>query len=90
MTPRERDCFEFIKEYLSVYDCSPSIEDIAEHMGLASKSSAHRIVNNLAAKGWITHTPYRARTIRIADEVEVLKMENAALQKRIAELEARL
>ncbi len=43
----------------------PSFEEMAEHMGLASKSGVHRLVTALERRGHIARDGRRARAIRL-------------------------
>ena len=43
----------------------PSFEEMAEHLGLASKSGVHRLVTALEARGHIQRDGRRARAIRL-------------------------
>lgn len=56
MTPREKDCLDAIKA-LTVDGVAPTIQEIADHIGLKSKSGAHRLVESLEAQGLLTRGP---------------------------------
>ena len=43
----------------------PSFEEMAEHLGIASKSGVHRLVTALERRGHITRDGRRARAIRL-------------------------
>lgn len=69
LTAHQRDAFSFIEGYIAETGTSPSIEDIREHFGLASKSPAHRVVAELVVRGVITRMPFKARSISIIRNV---------------------
>lgn len=65
LTAHQRDAFSFIEGYIASTGTSPSNEDIRAHFGLASKSAAHRVVEELVTRGMIKKLPYKARSITI-------------------------
>lgn len=67
MTPKQRQCLDFIESYISANRCSPSYQDIIDHLGLKTRSSAHRLVGALVDRGLITTIPGHARSIRVVD-----------------------
>lgn len=67
MTPRQRQCFDIIRE-LTVDGVPPTFEAIKERMGLASKSGVHRYVTSLRERGVITQTRDRRQALSIRNE----------------------
>lgn len=65
LTAHQRDALGFIEAYIADSGASPSIEDVRQHFGLASKSAAHRVVGELVERGAITILPRKARSITI-------------------------
>lgn len=65
LTAHQRDALGFISEYIANNDTSPSIDEIRQHFGLASKSGAHRVVGELIQRGVIAALPNKARSITI-------------------------
>ncbi len=64
MTPQMKACLDLIQN-LTIDGVSPSYEQLREGLGLANKSSVHRLVHALSERGYIALLPHRARTIQI-------------------------
>lgn len=64
MTKRQKDVFNFIKLQA---DVPPTIEEIREACGFASKSQVHNIMLGLRERGRIDWIPNRRRSIKILD-----------------------
>lgn len=65
MTARQRDLLMFVKTYISRHGFAPSFEEMKSALGLASKAGIHRMVAGLEDRGFLTHAPRRARSIRL-------------------------
>lgn len=63
MTKRQRAVFTFIVKYRLDHGFSPTVDDICQQFGFASKNGAMSHLHPLRAKGWITWEPNCARTI---------------------------
>lgn len=59
---------EFLKEQIRSLGYPPSVREIGAHVGLASTSSVHNQLNNLAKKGYIRRDSLKQRAIEIIDE----------------------
>lgn len=64
LTARERDIYDYIKEYKQVNGYSPSWEEIAKGVN-TSKSFVSTVLGNLEDKGIIMCNPKKYRSIRI-------------------------
>lgn len=65
MTPREQECLAYIREHIAQREFSPSYDEIAARLGVASKSGVHRLVISLVAQGLITSRPNSKRSIAL-------------------------
>lgn len=65
MTPEERRMVDTIKS-LTVRDVAPTLQEVADAMGLRSKGTVHRKVHNLVAEG-ILRMEKGARGVRLAE-----------------------
>tara|TARA_R110000751_G_scaffold47324_1_gene106107 strand:+ start:124 stop:480 length:357 start_codon:yes stop_codon:yes gene_type:complete len=63
MTPKQLKVLEAIEYYWEQQHCGPSLEAIAEIVGVSSRSTVHAIVKRLTEDGWITMQPKRWRTM---------------------------
>ena len=66
LTPRMKEAFDFIDGHLTrTGGISPSYDEIAEGLGVASKSSAWRLVSALRERGYISQMRGRVRSFSI-------------------------
>jgi SOS-response transcriptional repressor LexA len=56
---------DIIKSYIEQHGIPPTFQDIADNVGLTSKSSIHRVLTDLEERGHIERLPARARAIRL-------------------------
>jgi len=68
LTPRQAQCFKFVGAYALEHGYSPTFGEIAEHMGLARRSSVARIIEELEKRGLIRRHPRLARNIEIIEQ----------------------
>ena len=70
LTPRQRDLLVFISEYMgSNQMVSPSMQEMADHMDIVSKSNIHRMLDALEVKGHLRRLRNRPRSIELLDGV---------------------
>lgn len=67
LTPVQRDCLDAIRA-LSKNGVAPSLDELRRHLGLASKSNVHRLIQLLMDRGLIQHTFGQPRSLRIVGE----------------------
>lgn len=66
LTPKQRKLLDFIAEYQRDHrGDSPSFEEMAAGLGLASKAPVHRLLEGMEERGAIVRDRRRARAIRI-------------------------
>ncbi|MFP5513405.1 MAG: LexA family protein [Alphaproteobacteria bacterium] len=66
LTPKQRLLLDFIVRYQRERrGVSPSFDEMARALGLASKSGVHRLVEGLVARGALVRMPNQARTLQI-------------------------
>jgi repressor LexA len=65
LTPRQRAILQFIEEYAAANECAPSDQEIAEGVGLKSRSSAHYHLRILKATGHLNYEEHAPRTVRV-------------------------
>jgi repressor LexA len=68
MTPRLMQAFTFIKDYIARHQYSPTVQEIADEMGLKSRGVTYRYVDELKKQGYITLLPGKARNIRLIND----------------------
>ena len=70
LTPRQREIFEFIRDFIGRRGYSPSIAEIGERFSLSSPATVHKHLQNLASKGLIRRDWNRSRAIELLEERE--------------------
>jgi repressor LexA len=74
-TPRstkQKDIYEFIKQYINDKGYSPSIREICKGVGLSSTSTVHGHLKRLVKKGLIKKDATKPRTIEITEDKKEL------------------
>lgn len=62
MTPRQRDCLNFIIDYETKHDgVTPSYDEIAKHLGVKSKSAVSMVIKQLERLGRVRRHKRAAR-----------------------------
>lgn len=77
MTPKRRAILAFIRERITDHSQPPSLADIAERFGFASRSVARKHISALCQGGYLEVTPNQARSIRLAEPLrrpEILEL----------------
>jgi len=65
LTQRQHAILQFIGEYSAANDCAPSDQEIADGVGLKSRSSAHYHLRILKAAGYLSYEEGAPRTVRV-------------------------
>jgi len=65
MTPRHKECLDFIGAFWADKGYAPSYEEIRNALGAKSKSSVAALVAKLEERGYIQRMPNLARSIRL-------------------------
>ncbi|MDH3520311.1 MAG: transcriptional repressor LexA [Myxococcales bacterium] len=63
LTRRQREVFDFIREFLAEHGYSPSLEEIGERFGLSSVATVHKHVQHLVEKGYLRKAWNRSRSV---------------------------
>ena len=65
MTPRHKECLDFIGAFWADKGYAPSYDEIRNALGAKSKSSIAALVVKLEERGYIQRMPNLARSIRL-------------------------
>ena len=68
LTRRQSQVLDYITEFISTHRFSPTLSEISQAFGLASRGGAALHARNLKAKGWITWHGNTHRTISLTEE----------------------
>jgi len=67
ITASEQKTLEFIHKHIEQHDYPPSYAEIALGIGIKSKGVAHRYVQTLIDKGYLSHEPGRHHSLKISE-----------------------
>jgi len=66
LTPRQKEVLDYVQAHLASHGgVCPSLGEIAVGIGVKTASTVHRILSDIKARGWITMTPNKPRSIQI-------------------------
>lgn len=65
LTKRQREALDFISSFLSENEYSPSFEEIAEGLGLASIATVHKHLTSLESKGYLKRGFNQSRALEL-------------------------
>lgn len=65
LTKRQREIYDYIREFLEANGYAPSLEEIAGHFRLSSVATVHEHLSNLEAKGALRRDAHRSRALEI-------------------------
>jgi repressor LexA len=75
LTRRQREVLEFISDFLLRQGYSPSLREIADHLGLSSLATVHKHVANLERKGRLRKGWNRSRSLELLGEASARAVE---------------
>jgi repressor LexA len=68
LTRRQREIYEFIRDFVAARGYSPSLEEIGASFGLTSVATVHRHVELLVDKGFVRKSPNSSRSLEAVEE----------------------
>jgi repressor LexA len=71
LTPRQKDVLDFLKKYLNEKGYSPSLEEVAKHLGI-SIPSVHQHIELIQKKGYLKKDEFQARSIAPLQESQAV------------------
>jgi len=71
LTKKQREVYDYIQGFIENRGYSPSLEEIAQGLGLRSLATVHKHVANLIEKGMLKRAWNRGRSIEISPTQEV-------------------
>jgi repressor LexA len=66
-TPRQQQCFDFIRAFKSENGVVPSFEEIAKGLGLKSRSSVFQFIEALEARGYVRRLKGKQRALELIE-----------------------
>ena len=68
LTKKQKELFDYLKDYITSNQISPSFEEMKEAVNLKSKSGIHRLITSLEQRGFIKRLKHKARAMEIIDK----------------------
>ncbi|MFT4553422.1 MAG: repressor LexA [Chlamydiales bacterium] len=65
LTQRQREIFEFLQNFISTHDYSPSYREIMTHFSFSSSATVHKHISILKRKGFISVEKNSSRSISV-------------------------
>ena len=87
LTPHQAKTKAFIQSYSAAKGYCPSYQEIADHLGFAARSSAHRILTELIDRGHLRRRHRQWRSLEVITPRDPL--EDYPTEALIAELKRR-
>jgi repressor LexA len=63
LTRRQREIYDYIREFVADRGYSPSLQEIGGHFGLSSVATVHKHVQHLVEKGYLRKAWNRSRSV---------------------------
>ena len=63
LTKRQREIYDFVREFVAEQGYSPSLEEIAAHFGLSSVATVHKHIQHLVEKRFLRKAWNRSRSV---------------------------
>lgn len=74
ITKKQKQVFDFVKEYNVKHDYAPSLDDIKKKFKLASVSTAHYYIKKLKEAGWLNKERNRPRSVVLSSRETMVKI----------------
>ena len=68
LTRRQREIYDYIREFVDEQGYSPSLEEIGEAFGLSSVATVHKHVQHLVEKGYLRKAWNRSRSVEPVEQ----------------------
>ncbi|MDP7260926.1 MAG: hypothetical protein QGI80_03085 [archaeon] len=67
MTRRQSQIYFFIKRFINENNFSPSYQEMADGVGLKSKSGIHFLIDGLVKQGKVRRVKFTARSVELVN-----------------------
>lgn len=68
LTPRQTQVLHFLEDYQGMHGRSPTLQEICDHFGFRSLTSAQDHIRLIGLKGFLTKKPNSSRSIRVVHQ----------------------
>ncbi len=80
LTRKQKELFDYLKDYITNNQISPSFEEMKDAVNLKSKSGIHRLITSLEQRGFIKRLKHRARAMEIVEkDLNTNKFDNKSI-----------
>ena len=69
LTKKQKELYDYLKNYISSNEISPSFEEMKSAVNLKSKSGIHRLITSLEERGFIKRLKHKARAMEIINKI---------------------
>jgi len=83
LTRRQHAALTFVEGYILVHGFSPSLAEVADALGLVTRSSANRVLSLLRERGYVDWKPGVSRSLHITKPNPIAGVSDAALLAEI-------
>lgn len=84
MTPEQLRAFDFVRDRLTGTGYAPTVVEMQQHLGLASKSSVHRLVSSLVERGMLAREQNKERGLSLIGEPDLRRASLDAIKAELA------
>ncbi|KAA0117858.1 hypothetical protein CIW48_27015 [Methylobacterium sp. P1-11] len=84
LTTRARELLAVLREWILVRGVTPTYAELAEEVGLNSKSGVHRLISQLEARGLVRRLPDKWQSITLVEPHTIALPEDVAFALRHA------
>ncbi len=70
LTRRQREIYDYVRDFVSEQGYSPSLKEIGTHFGLSSVATVHKHVHHLVAKGFLQKSWNHSRSVEPTSQGE--------------------
>ena len=68
LTKKQKELYDYLKDYITNKQISPSFEEMKSAVNLKSKSGIHRLITSLEERGFIKRLKHKARAMEIINK----------------------
>ena len=68
LTKKQKELYDYLKNYITNNQISPSFEEMKSAVNLKSKSGIHRLITSLEERGFIKRLKHKARAMEIINK----------------------
>lgn len=65
LTDKQRQVLDFVERFVEAQQCSPTLREIGNHMGIRSTNGVDYHLSCLERTGYIARAPHKSRGVRV-------------------------